>query len=116
MKKSVFTLLMALSSIAYAGAASQSATTEVSLRVPYTTDSRVLHFDSSSNSITLDGRILVCFEDYKIQTAVGMCKDQRGQNAWRLAQDALPGYVLKEYEYRFTGNGSRYLILYFGVK
>jgi hypothetical protein len=43
------------------------------------------------------------------------CVDANGRNAWSVAENALRGYKLQAYEYRFVGaGGNRNLILYFG--
>ena len=83
--------------------------------ISYTDLPRTLVFNETRNSIDAAGRLLVCLPQHKANwTDVGKCLDANGQNAWSLAENALPGWRLGSYEIRFSGSsGQRNLLLYF---
>ena len=78
---------------------------------------RVMTFQSERNAIGVDGQLLVCLPEFKSTVVSGeySCVDANGRNAWSVAENALRGYKLAAYEYRYVGAGGyRNLILYFG--
>lgn len=118
MKKLIaIVLLAAVSTIALAGGSSQSASNvESQSSVDFSTYPRTLTFGTERNAITVDGQIQVCKQPAVTDWNKGTCKIGE-TNAWSLAEEALPGWVLKRYEYRMVGSGGyRHLILYFSKK
>lgn len=81
---------------------------------------RVLIFNDPRNSMTDDGQLLVCLRRFNANQ-YGTCTDSNGNNAWSLGENAIPGFKLDSYEFRFAGSGGysggyRTLILYFKKK
>jgi hypothetical protein len=117
MKKYIAIALMAVSCLATAKGSSASASESSGSVMSFADVPRVMIFEGSRNAIGLDGQLLVCLPEFK-STVVSneyACVDANGRNAWSVAENALRGYKLQAYEYRFVGaGGNRNLILYFG--
>lgn len=117
MKKLITLAIVALAASAFAKG-SQSDSQELSTQVDFKTYPRVLLFGPERNAITAEGEMLVCPTNATATwTNKNVCSDANGKNAWIRAENALPGYVLKKYEYRLVGPGGYpNLILYFVAK
>lgn len=114
MKKFVVALAAGVLSVAAVAKGGNESTTGSSV-IRYTELPRVLLFPEIRNTVDANGRLLVCLSQHKAEWAnYGKCVDANGQNAWSLAENALQGFRLNSYEYRFAGSsGQRNLILYF---
>lgn len=114
----IFAALMlsfALASTASVSAATRTATNDTGGPVLISEFPRALVFDANRNSVTADGRLLVCPAQAKTDNRQypDKCTDANGMNAWIYAEQALASYTLKAYEFRWIGSGYRQLILYF---
>ena len=114
MKKFVVALAAGMLSVAAVAKGGNESTTGSSV-IRYAELPRVLLFPELRNTVDASGRLLVCLSQYKAEWAnYGKCVDANGQNAWSLAENALQGFRLNSYEYRYAGSsGQRNLILYF---
>lgn len=119
MKNRIILLLTALciAGSVHAKGSSGSAEDQQQSQVSFEQLPRVLIFDATSNDLSAQGEILVCprtvVTDWSFR---GKC-ELNGVNVWQRAETALPGWVLKRYEYRLAGSGGyRTLFLYFGKK
>lgn len=85
--------------------------------IPYNSSNRIKMFDSSRNSFTIDGEIVVCLPQFEADWRNGSCLDRKKQNAWYKIEDSSPpNYQVTFIEYRFMGNGSRILIVHYAPK
>ena len=119
MNKRIILLLAALciAGSVHAKGSTESAEDQQQSQVSFEQLPRVLIFTQRSNDVTAQGEIVICPREIEVNwRKPGIC-ERNGLNAWQLAETALPGWVLKRYEYRFTGSsGYHTLILYFGKK
>ena len=119
MNKRIILLLsaMCIAAGAQAKGSSGSAEDQQQTQVSFEQTPRVLIFIQRSNDVTAQGEIVICPREIEDNwRKPGIC-ERNGVNAWQRAETALPGWVLKRYEYRLSGEaGYRTLILYFGKK
>lgn len=119
MKKfiAIAALLVILPVSAFAGTSAQTSGDDFTTSsVNFDKYPRVLTFGEARNASAADGTLLVCPQTAEANWRETTCTGN-GKNAWVSAESILPGWVLKRYEFRFTGSGGyRHLILYFSKK
>lgn len=112
MKRFLFALSLLVAAAAHAGSSSKAPEQQTTAQINFAEFPRSLVFSADRNANSSSGQLLVCVYPHKAHWGDGSCKDQQGNNAWTLAENALPGWRLAAYEWRWSSS-TRHLILYF---